>query len=163
MPAWNSTQYALQIDPNLKANSPDHGRVKAMYFEYTQGSTAGADGDTINLVQLPAGRLRVLAHLSRINVSALGASRVMNVGYTAFTQPGATAAAAPSTVNADADFFCSAVDVSAATSTTFDESTTATLGNQLESTDGIVLNATITGGTIPAAAIVRGVVYYIQA
>lgn len=163
MPTFNSPQYLSQVTPGEFMASPDHGNVRALTFEYNQGAVAGASGDDINLVRLPAGRIRVLTDLSRVNVSALGASRVMDVGFRAYSQPNASAGAAPTVVALDADYFCSAVDVSAASSTLMNESTTPSRAQTLNSTAGIDVYATITGGTIPANATVTGTIFWVQA
>jgi hypothetical protein len=150
----NSTQYTAQTDGSM-LNGPAHGNVRCMTFEFTQGAAAGDATSTQTLIKLPAGKIRVLTNLSKIAFSAFGALRTLNVGYTAFENQDGTAVAA------DADFFASAVDVSAAGTAVLDESTTPDLSHELDSKDGIVVQSAVAGGTIPAGATVKGYIMYV--
>lgn len=153
----NSTQAALQLGPGTDIDHPDHGRVKCVSFEFNQGAVAGDATSTALLIKLPAGKLRVLSNLSQISFSAFGASRTLDVGFTAYNLLDNTA------VNADPDYFASAVDVSAAGVTQFSESTTPARSQYLESREGIWVNATVAGGTIPASATLTGYIVYVNA
>lgn len=135
-----------------------HGRLRVAKFDFTQGAAAGDATSTADLVKLPPGKIRVLGSLSKICFSAFGAARTLDVGYTAHTDSNGT------TVVAAAAAFCSAVDVSAAGSAVLDEAiaagadTTATF----DSRSGVTLQAKVAGGTIPAAATLKGYIVYIQ-
>lgn len=153
----NSTQYALQVGPGTEIDHPYHGRVKCMTFEFAQGAVAGDATSTATLIRLPAGKIMILTKLSQIEFSAFGASRTLDVGYAAYTNLSATAvAAAPA-------YLASAVDVSSAGSMLLNESTTPTMSQYIETRDGLVLNATVAGGTIPAAATIKGYILYVNA
>lgn len=152
----NSAQYAKQIVPNEGLPSPDHGRVKALTFELTQVA-AGDAGSVQSLIKLPAGKIRVLSHLSSLRTSAFGSSRTLDVGYAAYRNLSGTP------VNADPDAFATAVDVSAGATAVFTESTTMDLSQYFESQDGILLTSTVAGGTIPVSATIKGVVLYVYA
>lgn len=152
----SSAQYTAQTTYNSMLQSPDHGRVKCLTFEHTQVN-AGDATSVQSLIKLPAGRIRVLTNISKFRNSAFGAARTLDVGYAAYTNLAGTA------VVADPDFFSSAVDVSSAALTLMDESTTPDLSHALDSTTGIVVNSTVSGGTIPAAATIKGYVLYVIA
>lgn len=153
----SSAQYTKQSTVGEVLDHPYHGRVKAMTFEFTQGSAAGDANSTAKLIELPAGKLIVLTALSQIRVSALGSSRVMDVGYDAYVKLDGTP------VVADPDYFVTVADVASGGTVAFTESTTANLGQYLESDKGIVVKATVTGGTIPAGATIKGVILYVNA
>jgi hypothetical protein len=150
----NSTQYELQNDNQSALNAPDHGKVRVLSFEHTQ-AVAGDANSISTLIKLPAGRIRVLTNMSKIATSAFGSSRVLSVGFAAYEEADGTP------VTADPDYFASAVDVANATSFVLDESTTPALSQELNSKNGIVINATTTGGTIPAAATIKGYILYV--
>jgi len=143
----NSTQYAnTQTTPaTMNDVCDEHGRVRVRAFSFTQ-SGAGADGDTVTLCSLPGGTLRVLG--VAVTSSAFGASRVIKVGHTGYTNLSNTA------VSADDDAFMA--NTSVATAGTI--STFAT--SKLSSKTGLVVQATVTGGTIPDAATLNGYVLY---
>lgn len=134
-----------------------HGRLRVARFTFTQGAAAGDATSTATLVKLPNGAVRILGHLSRVSFSAFGSSRTLDIGYAAHRDRSGTA------VVADADAFASAVDVSSAGTTTLAEAlAAATDGTTLiTSQQGFYVNATVAGGTIPAAATINGYVVYV--
>lgn len=154
--AQNSTQYDLQTTVGSELDLPYHGRVKALSFVYTQDG-AGDATSTQTLIKLPAGKIMVLTKLSQIEVSAFGASRTLDVGFTAYNELDNTA------VSADPDYFASDVDVSSATSFALNESATPTMAQYMESRDGIVVQAAVSGGTIPDGTTIKGFILYVNA
>lgn len=128
-------------------------RFKA--FTYTQVGVSAAAPITLSFQDLPSGRIRILPNFSRFSVSALGASRVLNVGYAAFTNIDGTAATA--VTNAIA----ATIDVSAATITTPATAAGALPWIDLTARSPIRIIGTVTGGTIPDAATFRGVIAYL--
>ena len=151
-----STQYTEQTTDGSKVDPADHGKVEIAYFSFTQGASAGDAGSIAELIKLPAGKIRVLTEESQIAFSAFGASRTLDVGYQAYTNSSGTAVAI------DADYFASAVDVSSAGELVLNESATPALAQELDSQDGIVIQADVAGGTIPAAATLEGYIKYVR-
>ena len=132
-----------------------HGRVRIARFDFTQGAAAGDAGSSARLIRLPAGRVRVLLALSRIAFSAMGTARTMDLGWEAYTDDNGTAVAAAA-AGLDA-----AVNVAAAGSV----NPSGTVGGDetvlFASESGVVIAATINGGTIPAAATLKGYLLYV--
>ena len=126
-------------------------KVRLAHFTFVNGTTVGADGSSVNLVKLPAGRVRVLPGLSRIAVSALGASRVMDLGHRAYVaSDGKTAVAA------SLNDFVDDRDVSSATDSNFGTD----VKKDYFSASGITICALITGGALDAAETMEGYVAY---
>jgi hypothetical protein len=154
-----SAEYKDVTDPRT------NGGVSSLYFRdiqyvpfnFVQGAAAGDDGSTATLLYLQKGRYVILPKLSFIQWSALGASRVTDIGFSAHTdEAGAAVAAALTRMDEN-------VDMSSAGS--------AAMGSDLaiadaagiylniggtSNTDGVSIVASVTGGTIPAAAVLRG-------
>lgn len=150
------TKAAQIADGARKYPIDDHGKIRIMYGKITQVGAGDATSSWI-IGSLPPGRVRVLPHLSRYKVSALGASRVMDIGhdaYTHLTEPADSAqtAAAPAA-------FADDIDVSGATHATFP--TTGGFKHDMYSRDGIQLRATVAGGTIPDGATGEFLIAYV--
>lgn len=143
----NSTQYAKtqSVPAEMNDACDEHGRVRVRAFDFAQ-SGAGADGDTVTLCKLPGGTLRVIG--VQFTNSALGASRVVKIGHTGYTNLSNAAVAA------DDDAFLANTSVAAA------GSTNAVVASKISSKTGLTVRATITGGTIPDAATLNGQILY---
>ena len=132
------------------------GKLKLMRFSFTQGVAAGDAGSLVELAKAPAGVVRLILPLSRIAVSALGASRTMDIGYLAYTDTNGDA------VVADPNGLDDGVDVSSAVAF----SPIGTVGGDetylFESNGGLTLTAQVNDGTIPAGATVDGYIAYVQ-
>lgn len=126
------------------------GNARVARFTFTQGAAAGDATSTATLFKVQA-RERLVGYLSKLYFSAFGASRTLDVGYAAHTNERTGVA-----VTADTDAFCTAVDVSSAGSCLFDEAGTAAAieGFVFEGEANVL--ATVAGGTIPAAATLKG-------
>lgn len=122
------------------------GRVLHQPFDFTQGAAAGDITSTQGLVKMPAGKHKVLG--IGLQTSAFGASRVLDVGYEAHTKQDGTA------VNASANAFKDDADVSSAAFSFIP------LNVAMDSKNGYVVSASVAGGTIPAAATIKGYVLY---
>jgi hypothetical protein len=133
------------------------GRVRVARFTYTNttGGTLAA-GSKFRLVKLPANRVIVLGRLSNLKHSALGASRVAKIGHEAYI----SRANVPVAEGDDA--LATGLDLATAGVKHMDGNI-ATADTQLayDSRDGVVLFATITGGTIPNGATIKGEVYFV--
>lgn len=158
MSTENSTQYANLVASPPRRNRPDeqHGRLRIAVFEHTQAAQ-GADGSTVNLCKIPAGRGRILKKESWAMVSALGASRTMDIGHTGWTKSDGTSQAAVADVLADG------VDVSSATSAALGVGTNAddSIWLKFDSKTDIVIQALIAGGTLDAAETFEGYITYV--
>ena len=146
-----STQAGYQADPSTgKIEPTDSGALRLARFDFTQGAAAGDATSTVDLVRLPAGKVRIMGPLSRLAFSALGASRVIDVGHTGYTEPDGDA------ITADEDAFAAAI---AATSA----GASALTGEILvESRDGFLVQAKVEAGTLPAAATMSGYIAYLM-
>jgi len=125
------------------------------YFTFTNAAQV-ADGSIVKLAKLPPGRIRVFPGLSYITISALGASRTVNLGHAAYTGIDGVEVAA------DPDEFWSAVDCSAAVSADFVEASGVDIakGHLFQSQDGVVIEATVAGGTLDAAETMDGFIVF---
>jgi len=143
----NSTQYAntQAVPATMNDVCDEHGRVRVRAFDFTQ-SGAGADGDTVTLCQLPAGTLRIVG-VQIIN-SALGASRVVKVGHTGYTNLSNAAVAA-----SDNAFLANTSVAAAGT-------INSVLSSKFTNKTGVTVRATITGGTIPDGTTLNGQILY---
>lgn len=151
----NSAEVTKEVDGDRLTTREKHGRVRVARFTYT-APAAHANGSSVNLVTLPNNRVTVLGSMSHIRVSALGGSRVGAVGFRAFTKLDGTAQDA--VVNA----FATAVDMESATTTMLtDNIAAAGMVLDLDSEQGVTLMLTVTGGTIPSEATIKGVIAYV--
>ncbi len=154
----NSVEYGNHVasPPVMNKTADWHGRLRLMFFEFTQGAAAGDAGSIARLVKLPAGKVRVILPVSRIGFSALGAARTMDVGWEAYNDDDGNNAIA-----ADPNGLDDGVDVSAAGAV----NPTGIVGGAetylFESTAGVVLSAQINDGTIPAGATIKGYFVYV--
>lgn len=141
--------------PVVLANpNEDGGVLRYKRATFVQGAAAGDAGSTAILWKLPAGRVRVHNALSRIAHSAFGASRVLKLGWQAYTGADGNAVAA------DDDGLDASVDISSAGSFNIGGTVGGDETYLFESQDGVTLEATVTGGTIPAAATLDGNLYF---
>lgn len=147
----NSNEYTNQVaSPVVKLETNEaQGQLELAHFDFTQGAAAGDDGSFVNLFKFPGGKIRILK-IDYAN-SAFGASRVLKIGNLAATNvDGKTAIAA------DDDAFAAALDLATAVDTS-DLSDTI-----IETFDGFVMQGTVTGGTIPIGATLKGYITYVR-
>lgn len=142
--------------PMVRNTVPDDGgKLRIKRFTYTQ-SGAGDAASTVDLVKLPPGNVRVFPALSRITCSAFGASRVLDVGWTAYVDLAGAAVAA------DANDMQNDLDVSAAASAALTSTVTGDGSKLFSSQGGVTIQAVVAGGTIPDAATLTGYIVYAQ-
>ncbi|MDA1100817.1 MAG: hypothetical protein O2967_17735 [Proteobacteria bacterium] len=154
----NSDQRANEIasPPVMNPSHESHGRIRYKRFTFTQGAAAGDAGSIARLPILPAGKVRVLLHLSRIAFSAMGAARTMDLGWEAYNGDDGGAAVA-----ADPNGLDDGVDVAAAGSVVPGGTVGGDESYLFESAGGVVLTLQINDGTIPAAATLQGCIAYV--
>lgn len=124
----------------------DYGKLRLIHFEIIPG-VAGDAGSTAQLCKLPHGRIRLIPNLSRFWHDAFGSSRVLDIGHAAYTKEGGVDEVA------DPDAFVVDNDVASA-------GTAKVLGTarkfDMFSRKGIVVTATIAGGTWPSGCKLNG-------
>lgn len=131
------------------------GRLRVARFTYT-APAAHDDGSDVVLARLPANRLTILGYSSVIETSAFGASRVGKIGYMAYTDLDGEA------VGADDDALAvSLAFENAATNHMAGNIALADVAVTIESRDGVDINLTVTGGTIPSGATIKGYIVYV--
>ncbi len=164
-----STQVSnLEAQPPVGLPTTDWKGVKRiMRFTFTQGSNAGDAGSTAELVKLPAGNIRVLTAECNMHRSAFGSGRTLNIGHRAYQEPsgpGGTGA----DVAEDDNAFLSALAVATAGAALWNAGTLGAGVDGLDqsayisSREGVMVYATVAGGTIPVGATLTGYVTYIQ-
>jgi hypothetical protein len=143
-----STQLTREESYAAGRNSPidARGEVRMLAFDFAQ-SGAGDATSTARLFKLPAGSVRLLE--VRLVNDALGASRVLDLGYEGYAN------ASGSAIVADPDAFAAALNVAAAATNI------VAVNKTFASRDGVVVAAKVTGGTIPDAAKLTGYALYV--
>lgn len=157
-----TTEYSDQL--MLTRNEPGEfidtsewaGRQRIQYFSFTQGAAAGDANSKAILVELPAGRLRILRDKSVVATSAFGASRTLDVGYQAYTAKDGTATVA------DDDALVAATSVATAATNDMAAAAGADPTLYVNSRTGLTIEATVEGGTIPAGATITGYIVYVK-
>ena len=138
-----------------KIDAHDWGRLQYAFFDYTHA--AGAGVGEINLVKLPAGKIRVLTDLCRIVTSDMEAGAQMQVGYRAYADP----EAATQAVVEDDNYFqeASAVGVGARDETLL----IPAIGHPVFNTRfGLEIFVQITDGDIADADTITGYIVYVR-
>ena len=147
--------------PVVKLNTNElGGRIRIARFSFTQGAAAGDATSTQDLIKLPPGKtVTILKSMSRIVCSAFGASRLLDIGHTGFTNNDGTAVAAA------ADVLMDGQDVSAAALIKMGLGTNAFTADDAFTYDArqaITIQAVVAGGTIPAGATINGYIAYVE-
>nr|VFK58894.1 MAG: hypothetical protein BECKUNK1418G_GA0071005_100538 [Candidatus Kentron sp. UNK]VFK68617.1 MAG: hypothetical protein BECKUNK1418H_GA0071006_100438 [Candidatus Kentron sp. UNK] len=146
-----------KVPPVFNHTTEENGRVRASVFEFTQDG-AGDAGSTVALIRLPAGRVRILSHLSVIRCSAFGAGATLDVGYAAHENFKGDA------VPADPDAIADGIDVSAAAQLSLGGIGAGVAGPSVlaPSRDRVIILATCQGAAIPDGATLTGVICYVN-
>lgn len=155
-----TTQKSAEVT-NITASPPTmldttslHGRLRVAYFKHTQDG-AGDANSTADLVQLPAGKGRILIRSSWLASSAFGSSRTLDIGYVAHTDNNGDA------VSADVDALEDALDNSSATAAFLGAGTNAVDTYLYDSNAPLTIQAVVAGGTIPDTATLEGYIVYV--
>lgn len=153
MATQNTTEYGRETDPRTNGMLSVYQNASPLFImRFNLTAALGVDGEIINLRQLPPGRVIVYPRLSYLQCDALGASRVVAVGTDAYTDEAGSAVAAA--INS----WDSAISVASAVNLQLGASAAAGSGGIFEynSRSGVIIRATITGGTVPAATKFNG-------
>lgn len=154
----NSTQITnLQAVPPVYTEADvSYGKLRLLPFTVTLAAAADI-GSTINLVQLPAGKVTVLAALSKVYNGAAGAGATVALGNAAYVDTtaagGVTQAAATASIDTQRS-------VAAAGSYTPDGALNTTQGGEItfSSRNGVVLALTVAGATVASGTTFTGVI-----
>lgn len=155
----NSTEYANTLAfPQVRNGTTDwRGRLRILRFNFTQTNGNGDVGSSANLVKLPAGRVRVFLHMSRVVNSTFGVGRTLDLGWAAYYS-----GVDGSAVIADPDGLDAAQSVASAGS----YNPTGTVGGDetylFDSASGVLITATVGGDTIPNSATISGYIVYVH-
>lgn len=149
---------SIQMADGFANIPPDyHAKLRMMKFELAAVTVAGDANSTVDLCMLPPGRVKILPWLSRIKVSAMGASRLLDLGHRAYS-----ALATPPAGNEvaeDLDALIADLDVSSAVALSAWSSTVVEW--DMYSRSGVMLSVQVTGGTIPIGATIEGFCAYL--
>ena len=126
-----------------------HGRLRIARFDFTQ-SGQGDAGSLAELVQLPAGRVRVILPLSRVAFAAMGAARTLDLGWLAYTDDDGNA------VTADPNGLDDGVDVATAGSINPDGTVGGDESYLFSSQAGVTIPAQINDGTFDDLKTLKG-------
>lgn len=148
---YSDQEQVRQDDPKTEIPLEDSGKLWAYKFEFTQGSSAGDAGSLAYLRKLPPGPVNLFLPLSRVHFSAMGTGRTMDLGWSAYTSP------ADAAVSADPNGLDDGVDVSSAGAVVPGGTVGTDETYTFDSRDGVMLQAQINDGTIPASATLKGV------
>jgi hypothetical protein len=151
-----ATVYSTQLTEGVrKYPIDDHGKTRIQYFFFQNKTGAAlADGTEVELCDLPPGRVRVLPNLSRYRGTAMGASRLLDIGHRPYYKDNTV-----TPVVDDDDAFVANKDVAAIVSDVpFD---VTNMKYDFYSKAGVRIYATIDGGTIPIDAIIEGYIFYV--
>jgi hypothetical protein len=133
----------------------NHGKLRYQYSEVPALTIAGDDGSFADLFYIPPGRVRVLPWLCRYSSSALGASRVLDIGHRAYT----TKASDQTQEVENLQAFVSGADVSSAVNLAAFSATVTKY--DIYSTVGAKISARVRGGTWPVGATLKVALAYL--
>lgn len=150
----------LNSTPAVPVSVADlHGKVRIAFFEWDNGLVAGDAGGVIDIVKLPAGRVRVLGRLSSIYHNFTTGSNTIDIGWKAYTDLDGAAVAA------DPDGLDDGIDVE--TAGTINIGTVAAVlaecGQKLfESQEGVTLTVTSVGIVAASDKMVGHIAYVLD-
>ncbi len=133
----NSVQRALELAN--KSEPRDSSALHTKYANYTH--TAGAGTGEINMLTLPAGRIRIYPDLCRYTCADMAASADLHIGHRAYVNEAGT------TVDADDNEWLDNVDSGGGAKDAVIGDGGTTL-NQYESRDGIIVYMMVDSGNI---------------
>jgi len=161
-----TTESSDQIDnqdasPPVRLNTYElGGRLRIALFSFTQGAAAGDANSTVDLVKLPPGKtITILKDLCRINHSAFGAGRTLDIGAVAHVDNDGD------TVAADVDELLDGADVSSAGNIPMGTGTGAVGTSNvlvIDTRSAVKIQAICLGDTLPAGATLNGFFVYVE-
>lgn len=161
-----TTEKSDQIDnmealPPVRLNTNElGGRLRIARFSFTQGAAIGDANSTADLVKLPPGKtVTILKDLCRLNHSAMGAGRTLDIGYTAHTNLDGTA------VSADVDALLDGADVENAGNIPMGTGTGAVGTDNtltLNARAAVTIQAICLGDTLTVGETLNGYIVYVE-
>jgi len=139
------------------APTEHHGRIRIAFFDWLNGAVAGDAGGVIDIIKLPAGKVRLLGRLSSIYHNMTTGGNTIDIGWKAYTDLNGDAVAA------DPDGLDDGIDVETAGTINIGTvaAVLATCGQKLfESQEGVVLTITSVG-IVAAADVLQGHLAYV--
>lgn len=146
MATFDTTEYGQQVAVPPDALDPTEmaGRIRLAHFD--TGTIDAAQNDLINIIKMPAGKVRILRLCGRN--PAYGASTTFDLGHTGYTNLSGTAVAASENA------FVSALDVAAAADIA------KVVDQTIESRGGFTLQGKLEGAN-PASGQFKGWIEYV--
>lgn len=150
--AGKSTQETNRAAGKKMNATEQQGNHFSMDADYVHGAAAGDIGSTVDLWFIPPGRYWAMLAQSLLERTALGAARTFAIGFRAYTDDQGVAVAE------SANAFDAALDYSGAGSSVLGADIAAKSAKKklFATSTGVVIFATVAGGTIPAAAELHG-------
>lgn len=150
----NSTQYDYRagVSGYVLQEMLDAGaKLRVQKIDFTQGAAAGDANSLVNLWKTPPGKVNIITGLCQLYCSAFGAGRTLDIGNLAYTGNDGV------DVIANADAFADGLDVSAAAQLAWGLTPGIV---QVDSQEGVDIQAIVLGDTIPIAATIDCVIVY---
>ena len=146
MATFDSVEYAKQVSvpPGSLDPTEQHGRIRIAHFD--TGTIDAAQNDLLNLIKMPAGKVRIL-RVSGAN-PAYGTSATLDIGHTGYTNLAGAAVAASENA------FISALAVASAAAID------SIIDVTIESRGGFVLQGKLEGAN-PASGALKGWIEYV--
>lgn len=157
MTTWYSDEMAdIVAVPSVKLPVSDMtGKLRAAHFSWAKSAVAGEAGDVIEIVKLPAGRVRLLGLLSTIMQNFTTASNTIDIGWKAYTDLDGVA------VVADPNGLDNGINVEATGNIHIGTVLVATNNEKLfESQSGVIITVTSVG-IIAALDSMYGTIVYV--
>lgn len=149
------TYLATQLQEGARPRTlDDHGKFRIQYFIVDVEVQGDADSE-IELCDLPPGAVRVLPSLSRVEHSAFGAGRSLDIGHRAYRTT-SDYAVEPEAENFTA--FAENIDVAGAGQ---DVQISTKLKADTYSKSEVRVVARVQGGTVPIGAQLQGFIAYV--
>lgn len=133
----------------------DHGKLRIQYFSVPALAAQADVGSTINLCDLPSGRVRVLPGLSKVNNSAFGGAATLDIGLRAYNSRDDQAGI----VNAEDPV--ALANLLPVAQSNVGQSFNMDLKVDLYSKSGVTAFATIAGSAMPVAGTLSGYIVYV--
>lgn len=141
------------VEGYRKTPADDHGKIRSQYFKVSATAEAGDAATTINLCDLPPGKIRVIPELSRVKNSDFGSSSAtLHIGHRAYDNADGAAVIAE-----DPDAFAVSLDMDTATTQKFGAATKFDIFSKA----GVRVFGTVNVAGIPQGATLEGFVAYI--
>jgi len=134
-----------------------HGKIRIARFDYAQVAE-GAIGTIIELVKLPAGRVRLLGRESALYHNLVTATVDLDIGWAAHVDfNGAAVVADPDGLDADIDCETAGIITVGTVAAVLAECQSKVF----ESQEGVVINATVQTAVTAAADTLKGHIAYV--